>query len=227
MQHVSDDTIKSLNALSGKSYGSAKEFLQAVYGTVGGAKLAAAMPALKQALGTGLTVSDDFLAKAKPLVPDDVLAVLTSLKGKSYPSVETFQSAVNVAVGKAQTGKFDTALIDDARTDNLYWIAVLLIAFAAAGHQAWSANVFTLVSDVFPKKATASVTGIGGMVGGVAGIVADRTLGQILTAYGPSAYFWAFLAAGSCYLVLLGVVQILMPNMTPLDDNLKRITAHP
>ena len=61
-----------------------------------------------------------------------------------------------------------------ARSDNFYWISVLLIALAAAGHQAWSANVFTLVSDVFPKKATASVTGIGGMVGAVGGAAGAR-----------------------------------------------------
>ena len=45
------------------------------------------------------------------------------------------------------------------------WLAVLIIGFAASAHQAWSANIFTTVSDMFPKKAVASVTGIGGMAG--------------------------------------------------------------
>ena len=52
------------------------------------------------------------------------------------------------------------------KTDN-QWIAIVLIGIAAAGHQAWSANVFTFVSDIFPKKATASVVGIGGMIGAI------------------------------------------------------------
>ena len=100
------------------------------------------------------------------------------------------------------------------------WVAVSLIGLAAAGHQAWSANVFTLVSDVFPKKATASVVGIGGMVGTIAGILADMVLGSVLDSAGNSGYFWAFLIAGSLYLTVLGIVHLLMPRMTPLDENL-------
>ena len=103
------------------------------------------------------------------------------------------------------------------------WVAVILIGLAAAGHQAWSANIFTLVSDVFPKKATASVVGIGGMIGAVAGILADIVLGSVLDQAGNSGYFWAFLIAGSCYLIILGFVHLLMPKMTPLDENLQPI----
>jgi len=102
------------------------------------------------------------------------------------------------------------------------WVAVGLIALAAAGHQAWSANAFTLVSDVFPKKATASVTGIGGMVGTFAGIAADLGLGRLLDQSGRRGYFFAFLVAGLLYLVALGVIHLIMPRMTPLGDNLKR-----
>lgn len=103
------------------------------------------------------------------------------------------------------------------------WIAIFLIGLGAAGHQAWSANIFTLVSDVFPRKATASVVGIGGMIGAVAGIVADKALGSVLDQAGNSGYFWAFMIAGSCYLIILGLVHLLMPKMTPLDDNLNPI----
>jgi len=103
------------------------------------------------------------------------------------------------------------------------WLAIILIGIAAGGHQAWSANIFTLVSDVFPKKATASVVGIGGMVGAVAGILADKALGSVLDTAGNSGYFWAFLIAGSCYLIILGLVHLLMPKMIPLDENLKPI----
>ncbi len=109
-----------------------------------------------------------------------------------------------------------------AITDNK-WLAIFLIGFAAAGHQAWSANIYTLVSDVFPKKATASVVGIGGMVGAVSGIVADIILGSVLDQSGNKGYFWAFLLVGFCYLTILGFVHLLIPKMTPLDENLNKI----
>lgn len=102
------------------------------------------------------------------------------------------------------------------------WVAVGLIALAAAGHQAWSANVFTLVSDVFPKKATASVVGIGGLVGSTAGLLADLGLGRILDRSGKSAYAAAFLVAGLMYMVCLLAVHILMPRMRPLGEDLRR-----
>ncbi len=103
------------------------------------------------------------------------------------------------------------------------WVAVLLIGVGTAGHQAWSANIFTLVSDVFPKKAVASVTGIGGMIGAVAGIVGDKLLGKVLDAAGNTGYFYAFLIAGSMYLIILGFVHLIMPKMTPLNDNLELV----
>jgi len=109
-----------------------------------------------------------------------------------------------------------------AITDNK-WIAVFLIGLGAAGHQAWSANIFTLVSDVFPKKATASVVGIGGMFGAVAGIISNVILGSVLDNAGNTGFFWAFLVAGASYLIILGLVHLLMPKMTPLDENLNYV----
>jgi MFS transporter, ACS family, hexuronate transporter len=108
------------------------------------------------------------------------------------------------------------------KTDN-QWIAIVLIGLAAAGHQAWSANVFTFVSDIFPKKATASVVGIGGMIGALAGIIADFSLGSVLDAQGKEGYFFAFLIAGTLYLIILGIVQLMMPTMTPLGNDLKPV----
>ena len=104
------------------------------------------------------------------------------------------------------------------------WLAVFLIGFAAAGHQSWSINGYTLVSDVFPKKATASVTGIGKMVGVAMAIIADIALGAVLDTAGNSGYFWAFMIAGFSYICILVFVHLLMPRMTPLDDNLNYIT---
>jgi ACS family hexuronate transporter-like MFS transporter len=111
------------------------------------------------------------------------------------------------------------------KTEN-QWIAIVLIGIAAAGHQAWSANVFTFASDIFPKKATASVVGIGGMIGAISGIIADFSLGTVLDAQGKEGYFFAFLVAGTLYLVILGIVHWMMPTMVPLGDDLKPIQKH-
>jgi len=103
------------------------------------------------------------------------------------------------------------------------WIAVFLIGLAAAGHQSWSINGYTLVPDVFPKKAIASVIGIGKMVGVSVAIIADLALGAVLDTANNSGYFWAFLISGLSYLIIIGFVHLLMPEMTPLDDNLNYI----
>ncbi len=103
------------------------------------------------------------------------------------------------------------------------WLAVFLIGLGAAGHQSWSINSYTLVPDVFPKKATASVIGVGKMIGVAVSIVADLALGSVLDTANNSGYFWAFVIAGCSYLVILGFVHMLMPKMTPLDDNLNYI----
>ena len=106
------------------------------------------------------------------------------------------------------------------------WVAVFLIGLAAAGHQSWSINGYTLVPDVFPKKAIASVIGIGKMVGVVVAIIADIALGSVLDTANNSGYFWAFMIAGSSYILILGFVHLLMPKMTPLDDNLNYIRSN-
>ena len=73
-----------------------------------------------------------------------------------------------------------------------YWMPVILIGIGASAHQAWSANIFTTVSDMFPKKSVASVTGIGGMAGGLGGIVINKTGGWVFDAYRKTgiADFW-------------------------------------
>ncbi len=63
------------------------------------------------------------------------------------------------------------------------WLAVFIIGFAMAAHQAWSANIFTTVSDMFPKKATASVTGIGGMFGALGGVLVAKSAGALFDSY--------------------------------------------
>lgn len=103
------------------------------------------------------------------------------------------------------------------------WLAVFLIGLGAAGHQSWSINSYTLVPDVFPKKAIASVIGIGKMIGVAVAVLADIALGSVLDTANNTGYFWAFVIAGSSYLIILGFLHLLMPKMTPLDDNLNYI----
>jgi MFS transporter, ACS family, aldohexuronate transporter len=158
-------------------------------------------------------------------VPADVQASLHGIAGRSFASAKEFTAAADAALSGPEAARFESVLVRSARTDSFYWLAVLLMALAAAGHQAWSANLYTLVSDVFPKAATASVIGFGGMFGAVAGLVADWSLGRILSSSGPAGYMFAFLLAGSVYLLCLGVIQIMMPRMIPLDDDLNPTTA--
>ncbi len=106
------------------------------------------------------------------------------------------------------------------------WIAVFLIGLGAAGHQAWSINGYTLVPDVFPKKAVASVIGIGKMIGVAVSIIADIALGAVLDTANNSGYLWAFMIAGLSYIFILGFVHLLMPKMTPLDDSLNHIKSN-
>ena len=101
------------------------------------------------------------------------------------------------------------------------WHAVILIGLAAAGHQAWSSNLLTLVPDVFPRKATASVVGIGGMVGYASGALSDFFLGKALTESGAAGYVYAFGIAATLYFVALVAIHFLMGKMEPLDENLR------
>ncbi len=91
------------------------------------------------------------------------------------------------------------------------WWAVLLIGLAAASHQSWSANLFTIVSDMFPKKAVGSVVGLGGMAGAIGGMLIATSAGFILQFTG--SYLSLFIVAGSVYLLALLIIQLLVPKI--------------
>lgn len=93
------------------------------------------------------------------------------------------------------------------------WMAVSLIGLAAAAHQGWSANLFTLVSDMFPKRAVGSVVGLGGMAGAIGGMLIAKLTGYILNATG--SYVPVFLIAAFAYIVALGVIHLLVPRLEP------------
>lgn len=93
------------------------------------------------------------------------------------------------------------------------WPAVLLIGLAAAGHQGFSANLFTLTSDLFPSRAVASVVGIGGMAGAVGGMLIAKIVSYVLQWTG--SYKIPFLIAGSAYLLALAIIHVLSPRLEP------------
>jgi ACS family hexuronate transporter-like MFS transporter len=94
------------------------------------------------------------------------------------------------------------------------WGAVLLIGLAAAGHQGFSANLFTLTSDTFPAQAVGSVVGMGGMAGAIGGMLIAKIVGYTLQWTG--SYMVPFLIAGFAYLLALAAIQILAPKLEPV-----------
>ncbi len=101
-------------------------------------------------------------------------------------------------------------------TDNM-WLAVGLIALAAGGHCGWSANVFSLMSDIFPKKAVGSVAGFGGFSGAVGGAIVAFGVGKILQNIGVDGYAIPFAVAGSGYLIALIIVHLLVPRIKTIN----------
>jgi MFS transporter, ACS family, hexuronate transporter len=99
------------------------------------------------------------------------------------------------------------------RTHHL-WLVVGLIGVAAAAHQGFSCNLFTLTSDMFPSRAVASVTGIGGMAGAAGGMLIAKIVGYLLQKTG--SYMVPFFIAGSAYLMALLVVHLLAPRLQPV-----------
>ncbi|MEO6290140.1 MAG: MFS transporter [Ginsengibacter sp.] len=98
------------------------------------------------------------------------------------------------------------------------WLAVFIIGFATSAHQAWSANIFTTVSDMFPKKTVASVTGIGGMAGAVGGILIAALAGILFDKYKllgniEAGYYIMFFICGFAYLAAWLIMHLLVPKM--------------
>ena len=102
------------------------------------------------------------------------------------------------------------------------WGAVFLIGFAGAAHQAWSANLFTSASDMFPKRALGSVVGLGGMAGSMGGIMFPVYTGKLLDAFeakgnASAGYAILFAICGSAYLIAFVVNHLLAPRFEPIN----------
>jgi len=96
------------------------------------------------------------------------------------------------------------------------WPAVLLIGIAGAAHQAWSANLFTTTSDMFPKRGVASLVGIGGTAGSIGGIIFPLFAGALLDRMGTGGYVILFGICGSAYLVAFAINHLLAPRFEPI-----------
>jgi ACS family hexuronate transporter-like MFS transporter len=104
-----------------------------------------------------------------------------------------------------------------------FWLPVLLIGIAASAHQAWSANIFTTVSDMFPKKAIASIIGIGGMAGGIGGVLVTKIGGALFDYYEnlghiETGYTIMFVICSVAYLVAWAGINYLVPKYKRIED---------
>jgi len=94
------------------------------------------------------------------------------------------------------------------------WLAVGIIGLATASHQGWSANIFTTVSDMFPKKVVGSVVGLGAFAGSLGGMIFLTSAGYIVQSTG--SYMILFIICGSVYLLALGLMTVLTANTKPI-----------
>ena len=111
------------------------------------------------------------------------------------------------------------------------WWPAILIGIAGAGHQAWSANIFSTVGDMFPKSTVASITGIGAMAGGIGSMIIQKVAGNLFTyAEGqgaafhflgfegkPAGYFIMFCFCGLAYLIAWVIMKSLVPKYKPVE----------
>lgn len=111
-----------------------------------------------------------------------------------------------------------------------YWLPVIIIGIAGAAHQAWSANIFSTVGDMFPKKAIATITGIGGMAGGIGAMIINKGSGVLFDYAGQNqmvfmgfkgeeaGYFIIFSICAVCYLIGWTIMKTLVPKYRPITD---------
>jgi len=159
----------------------------------------------------------DLLSFGPPLVAIYLLSDLGSVAGgwmssrliASGRSVNFARKATMFACAVAVLPVFFAQSIDNL------WVAVLVIGIATAAHQAFSANLYTLPSDLFPRAAVGSVVGIGGTVGAVGGMLMAKYAGYVLDSIG--SYAPLFFVAGSAYFVALLLVHVLSPRLARVE----------
>jgi len=98
---------------------------------------------------------------------------------------------------------------------NSKWAAIGLVSVAAAAHQGWSANLFTIASDMFPGGTVGTVVGIGGMAGSIGGVLLSVGAGEILEV--THSYGVLFAISASAYLLSIAILHVLVPGLKKLD----------
>ena len=104
-----------------------------------------------------------------------------------------------------------------------FWVPVILIGIGASAHQAWSANIFTTVSDMFPQKAIGSIVGIGGMAGGIGGVIVTKVGGALFDHYKAlghieTGYTIMFTFCAVAYLLAWSIMKMLVPRFKLITD---------
>jgi ACS family hexuronate transporter-like MFS transporter len=172
---------------------------------------------------SGKFIADKFHVQMKglalPLIVIYVLASFGSLAGGWLSSTLIRSGWTPNAARK--TAMFACALavapVSVAPIMPSMWPAVFLIAIAAAAHQGFSANIFTLTSDMFEKAAVGSVVGLAGLCGGLGSILLQFSAGKIVQASG--SYLKVFIIAAAVYMLAVVMIQVLAPKLTPVDLN--------
>ena len=103
---------------------------------------------------------------------------------------------------------------------NSLWLAVFLIAIAAAAHQGWASNMFAIISDIYPPKAVGSMTGLCGFAGAVGGALSASFVGLLLQNSG--SYFLIFLVASSVYMINWLIIVLFIKTINPITFGLKQ-----
>ena len=155
----------------------------------------------------------DILSFGPPLVAVYLLSDIGSVVG-GWVSGRMIKAgrSVNFARKITMLGcAFAVTPIYFAQSYDSLWLAVLVIGLATAAHQAFSANLYTLPSDLFPRNAVGSVIGIGGTAGAVGGMIFTLYIGQILERIG--SYTPIFIVAGSAYFIALALIHLLSPRL--------------
>lgn len=155
----------------------------------------------------------DLMSFGPPLVAIYVISDLGSIGG-GWLSSRLIKSGWSVNAGR-KTAMLVCALcvlpVFLAIGADSLWMAVAIIGLATAAHQGWAANLYTLPSDLFPRRAVGSIVGIGGTLGAVGGMFMAKFAGWVLDTTG--SYMPMFILAGSAYLVALAIIHLLVPNM--------------
>ena len=157
----------------------------------------------------------DLRTVGPPLIAIYLIADVGSIGG-GWLSSTLIKRGWSINAGR-KTAMFACALavvpIVFAANATSLWMAVALVGLAAAAHQGWSANIFTIASDTFPRQAVGTVVGFGGMAGAVGGMLIAKLTGYILEASG--SYVPVFIIAASAYLTALLIIHLLVPRLEP------------